>query len=476
MSKSSSFFHPADGYVGDVIPYAWDGKAWLFYLHEKRQIPKPGTGWSLVTTSDFSTFEDRGVAISSGGASAADFNIYTGSIVFNNGQHIMFYTGQNPLIVGDDGWPLQVVMRAVSDDGMETWKRDKDFVVKPGEGYENTDWRDPFVVDLGDGDWRMLVTARLKEGPSHRRGVIAQLRSRDLRHWEMMDPLYAPNRYVAMECPEIFQWGDYWYLVYSEFSDAFVTRYRISSRPDGGWRAPKHDTIDGRAFYASKSLFLNDRRYFVGWVATKENASDSGDYQWAGTMAVVEAVQNQDGTLAFRIPKPVIDAFDRPLPIAPTREGELDQVHLEALDGYDSIISFVDAPDRFRLAVDIEFSALPKDVGVLLFADADDHAVSLRLEPQRNRLVLDRWPRQEPGREPWQLGGDRPYAIELERPCDLAPGTHHIDAVVDGEVIQVGVDGQTVLSTRIYDRSGRAVGFFVGDGTARFTNIRLLTS
>src|SRR6266542_2048788 len=58
----SAFFQPADGWVGDVIPIEVDGEFWLFYLLERREDPKPGTPWALVTTKDFRRFGDRGIA------------------------------------------------------------------------------------------------------------------------------------------------------------------------------------------------------------------------------------------------------------------------------------------------------------------------------------------------------------------------------------------------------------------------------
>lgn len=52
--KRSVFFQPTDGWVGDLIPFEKDGEFWLFYLHELRADPKPGTSWILVTTKDLS--------------------------------------------------------------------------------------------------------------------------------------------------------------------------------------------------------------------------------------------------------------------------------------------------------------------------------------------------------------------------------------------------------------------------------------
>ena len=64
---------------------------------------------------------------------------------------------------------------------------------------------------------------------------MARLISDDLTHWTPVAPLWDPHRFVTQECPELFRIGDWWYLVYSEFTDRFVTRYRMSRSPEGPW-------------------------------------------------------------------------------------------------------------------------------------------------------------------------------------------------------------------------------------------------
>ena len=107
----------------------------------------------------------------------------------------------------------------------------------------------------------------------------------------------------------MFQWGDWWYLVYSEFTDAFQTRYRMSSGPDGPWLAPVRDSVDGRARYASKSVARDGRRFFVGWIATRRDSRDDGEWEWAGDLAVLEATQQPDGTLGFGLPRELTASF-----------------------------------------------------------------------------------------------------------------------------------------------------------------------
>lgn len=483
--RQPAFFQPADAWVGDVIPWQEDGVFHLFYLHEQRRSPKPGTPWHLLTTRDLVRFDDEGLGFGAGDADAPDFNAYTGSIVRDaDGVHHLFYTGQNPRRLGDDGLPLQLVMHATSADGMATWQRHPDHTFGAPAGYESADWRDPFVFhDAEAGLWRMLVAARHVDGPERRRGVIAQCVSRDLVAWEPAEPFWDPRRYITHECPEVFQWGDWWYLVYSEFSESFTTRYRMSRSLHGPWQVPAHDSIDGRAYYAAKSAERDGRRFFFGWIASREGNRDDGAWQWAGTLSVLEARQNADGTLAFGFPAEFTGSFTDDAPIAfddvaGSRPSPplVAPIPLHAPDGYRAVVSRDELPDSFRASVSFDIAPDTTECGVLLRAGVDgDEAYVLRLEPRRGRMVFDRWPRPRTGDGQWEVSGDVPYVIELERPCDLSPGRHTLEIVVDGDLCVANLDGSVSLSTRLYDRPTGRLGLFVGEGAVIVNGCRIRT-
>ncbi|MET7519279.1 family 43 glycosylhydrolase [Streptomyces sp. NPDC005480] len=455
------FFQPRDGWVGDVIPFERDGELNLFYLHEHRAHPKPGTSWSLAGTRDLVHIADRGTALAHGADDEADFNAYTGSVVRDaDGTYHLFYTGQNPRIVGDDGEPLQVVMHATGSGDLTAWTRHPEHTFGAPEGYETADWRDPFVYfDEGRGRWRMLVAARHKEGPERRRGVIAACESDDLVTWKPTEPFWDPRRYITHECPEVFALGDWWYLVYSEFSESFVTRYRMARSPDGPWQVPERDTLDGRAFYAAKSAEVDGRRIFAGWIASREGDTDDGAWQWAGTLSLLEATQNADGSLAFAPPAEIFASFGQAVAmgLAPTA--------LSAPDGFACAVSDVPLPEQ--CVVRAEFAVEPgtTECGLLLRTGPDgDQGYVVRLEPRRGRIVLDRWPRRRTGDAQWQISGDVPHVIELERPADLSGRTYTLEVIVERDLAVVVLDRQVCLSTRLYDTAHDRLGAFVGEG------------
>ena len=97
----------------------------------------------------------------------------------------------------------------------------------------------------------------------------------------------------------------------------------------------------------------------------------------------------------------------------------------------------------------------------------------LRLEPGRSRVVFDRWPRGSTGPAQWQVRGDIPHLVELERPCPLSPGRHTVQVLIDGSACVAVVDNRVALSTRLYDHPMGRVGIFTCDGEVNIAQLRI---
>ncbi len=475
------FLRPPEGWVGDLIPFEHEDGVELFFLHDLRDDRRPGMSWSRYSTTDFGRFTYHGVSLEHGTTAEQDLNAYTGSVVESDGVIHLFYTGYNPAFPSRTGGAAQVVMHATSTDGMTSWVKHPDHTFAAPLGYAPEDWRDPFVFRPDpEGPWRMLLAARSESGPPRRSGLIAQAVSDDLQTWSVVEPFWAPNRYITHECPEVFRIGDWWYLVFSEFSDHFVTRYRMSRSPLGPWSVPEFDTIDGRGFYASKSAEFRGDRFFAGWIPTREGNSDDGAWQWAGEMSVHQAVQRPDGTLAFRMPTALHQTFDqRTVPTFTPVLGDWQvtprELGVEVPDAYAVAVTET-SPTQFLLEATITIGADTTECGVILRSSADgDEGYIIRLEPRAGRLVFDRWPRRRTGVGQWQISGDISHEIELERPVTIAPGAHTLQVLVDETACVAYLDDSVAMSARMYDRSAGGVGLFVGEGRAAFTDVSITT-
>jgi len=413
-------------------------------------------------------FEDWGEALARGGEEDQDRSVFTGSAIEKDGVFRIFYTGYNPRRK-EPGKPLQVVMRATSAD-LRTWRKDDEFRLSAALelGYEADDWRDPFVFWNAEAEeYWMLLAARKQAGPSRNRGCLALAASPDLERWEVREPFWAPGEYFTHECPDLFRIGDWWYLVYSTFSERFVTHYRMSRSLRGPWLAPANDTFDARAYYAAKTAGDGRRRFVFGWLPTRAGERDDGGWEWGGELVVHEVVQQPEGTLTVRLPGSVRAAFARSLPLAPTPAWGPWRMNGNVIEagavGRLSMLTLGAMPEECLIETAVTFSPGTYNCGLLLRADeAIDRYYQVRLEPANSRLVVDRWPRP----------GDSPFM--LERPLTMSPGQPiKLAVIAAGSCLVVYANDQVALSCRLYEHRAGSIGLFVTEGEARFEGTRV---
>ncbi len=180
-------------------------------------------------------------------------------------------------------------------------------------------------------------------------------------------------------------------------------------------------------------------------------------------MSTLEATQNEDGTLSFKLPDEVIqnigDGDDKEIQLG---------TKIQQANGYKDII-FDQTTNSERNYLKLTFNIFEntRDWGMLLRASDDgNESYVIRVEMNRNRMVFDRWPRKRLGSEQWQeSSGDVPFYIELERPIDIDNGQHVIEVLQEGTLAVIVLDGKTAMSVRMYNRMSGHVGAFVDDGT-----------
>ena len=463
----SIFYRPADGFVGDVIPFYWQGLYHAFYL--KAPLPPlrhsaDGTPYAHLISSDLARWEEWPLAIEPGAPGEPDAKgCWTGSVIERGGTFHLFYTGyagrRQP----------QTVCHATSRD-LRKWEKDPLNPVLRADPrwYEPRDWRDPFPFwNEETGEYWMLLAARVREGPANRRGCMALATSPDLENWEVRPPLWSPWLYRMHECPDLFRWSDLWVLVFSEFSHETVTHYRISKSLAGPWHAPANDTFDGRAFYAAKTASDGRRRFVFGWNPTREGETDTGKWEWGGSMVVHELKPREDGGIAVSAVPEVEALFPRREALAFQRrlgEWRAEGAAFAAgpTDGF-AACTLGEMPDTCRISCTVSCGPDTCACGVLLRAGPDlERTYQLRWEPGRGRVVLDRSPR--PGHE----------AFMLERPITVCAGQPiRLDVLVDGTAVVAYVGDVAALSFRAYDHRAGQLGLFVDTGEATFSDVTM---
>ena len=422
------YYQPEGVWIGDVMPYGKDGK---FYLYHQRDTRNPGPlvlsqpfGWSLATTEDFVNYKDFGESLHRGGDDEVDQFIYAGSAFEAEGKIHAFYTGFNREFEK---------MGEVSQILLHVWNDEKE-------------------------EYLLILGAR-KEGPkTQQTGRVVHFTSKDLENWEFKGDFWAPNLYTMIEMPDLFKMGDWWYLVYTEYSDKSKMRYRMSKNIDGPWISPKDDSFDGRAYYAGRTAFDGKRRILFGWVPTKGNNDDLNNFEWGGTFVPHELYQREDGSLGVKLPDDLWNSF--------TGKDEIKSIELKAISQRTEKILYKNTGDLFAFEATIKFSEGTRDFGIRLFKDIDnDESYEFLFSLVDNQLIFDKNPCY-----PWFQVMNK----GLDRQINLKPNTeYNLRLICDQDIFTIYIDG-VGLNTRVYDKFGDSLSVIVTDGSLEMSNISIL--
>lgn len=465
------FYRPEKAVLGDVIPFYDEGVFHPFYLRNYRanRDATHRDSWVMLTTKDHVHFDEHDTRIDGG----------TGSVIHVDGLYHMFYCTFQALP------ERNYINHAVSPDLVDWTEIPEDRFCSDDQIYAPLHFRDPFVFWVeAEKCWWMILAAQ-KNGRTTRRSCVGLCKSKDLRKWQYCEPLYAPmDAQCAFECPDLFKWGDWYYLVFSSYADRFQTLYRMSCSLHGPWLTPEIDTFDTRAFYAAKTGSDGRRRFVYGWNPTRElnvhqfdpqvyDGKDCNTWDWGGNLIVHELWQDEKGALWVKPVPEVLDAFGaevpaQPRPLSGSWSVSDGQCVANVPNGYAALLLNAMQP-TCRLSVDVELLDETAQFGVALHVDegfAEGYYVSV--DPFRRRVAY------KTSVTMTERGGQMfPYEVEQERPLpEKRDRRYHFDICVDDTVLEVYIDGKTALGTRMFDRKGGHMGMFVSDGRARITNIR----
>jgi beta-fructofuranosidase len=321
--------------------------------------------------------------------------------------------------------------------------------------------RDPFVLwNEASGEFWMLFIAELRVGPSGRRGCLGLLRSTDLTTWKVSEPFWSPFGAGLPECPDVFEWRGWWYLI---FSAGGRTMYRRARQLGGPWHSDPMVAFDDRFFYAARSAGDHDRRLLFGWLAVKAGDRDAGEREWGGNLAVRELLQRADGSLAVKLPAEYLLTTPAPprMPIEP-RLGEwrclADGIESAASDGFVyATIGAVAADAQIRLRVTPGRET--RGLGLVRRA-SDDLATGyvLRLDRARRDLTLG------PVHAPRELAQPLPELHD-----DVA-----FTITMAGSVVDVTVGERVTMIGRFHDHRGSTLALFVEEGSAAFRDVEIV--
>lgn len=290
-----------NSWVGDVMPFH-DGKQWqIFYLEDHRDGNIGFHPFSLLSTSDFVNFEDKGEVLPYvNEVKSQERALGTGSIIKGpNGLYHAFYTAHNGTLE-----PKEAIMHATSKN-LKNWTKQYDDTFFGETHYQRNDFRDPFVLfNEEEQEYWMLITTR-----KNNMGVIAKYTSTDLKTWKDEGVFFENDMGTDgnLECPSLVYYNGKWYLSFSDQWPDRVTHYRVADSLNGKFEKPTNiDHWDSNGFYAGQiQKDNNDNLYVFAWIPTKEDHSDNKPYNWAGNLAIHQLHQMENGDLSANIPSSV---------------------------------------------------------------------------------------------------------------------------------------------------------------------------
>lgn len=322
------YYQPEVGFVGDPMPFydPQTGDYKVYYLQEFRPNAR-GTYHPVyaINTRTLTDYTIWGEVLPTGDINAQDAAIGTGSVIYceQDKLYYFFYTGNKYNIGPEDNG--QVVMCATSTDAQHWTKTN--ISIRPGTYYYyKDDFRDPEVFRTADGVYHMLVSTG-KDG----KNVIAEFTSRDCKSWQDRGVFLTMLWDRFYECPNVFQMGDWWYMIYSEqhhdvrrvqyFKARTYEGLRECTRNDQPtWPDDHEGFLDSRGLYAGKTAGHGSERYLWGWCPTRKDQNNTitnnmnGEPDWAGTMVAYRIVQHEDGSLTLGAIPAVEERYNQSVP------------------------------------------------------------------------------------------------------------------------------------------------------------------
>ena len=459
---------PENAYVGDTMPFVTDdGELELYYLYD---TDHNGQGYHPIykySTKNLYEYTDHGEVLPFGLMSDPDPAIGTGSVMMDrDGLYHLFYTGHNDS--GNGGKGKECVMHATSTD-RENWTKHPEDTFYSPDHYSKDEFRDPevFWVEEEQCYWLLIAAREDSQG-----GVIAKYTSPDLKNWTFEGPIYAPHDQYMLECPDLFQMGDKFYITYSWDC---VTYYAVGDSMNGPFTAPYDNVLDGNGFifYAAKTAELNGTRYLCGWLGRAGLTSDSGIYQWAGNVLNHELIRKEDGTLGVRAPETFGDYFTKEKAFrAVKKDGRVkikkNSITLSAKEGSCALADLGTRAPSVMLECDVTLD----ENGCAGFAfggsENDETWTALCLDAKQGLIHYE-------GLQLEQLAKFDPAAYTK---FDFAVNpVHHVKLVCENEIVVCYVDDTKALSSRIrHSTDGAHIGVFADGCSASFENITMKTS
>jgi len=448
------YFKPVeqDLFVGDCIPFSHNGTFYLYWLIDKGHHSSlnglGGHQWVLGTSKDLINWEHFPIVI--GLDEEWEKSICTGSVIFAENAYYAYYATR----LVKDGKTQEQLSYAVSKDGKKFIKQKPNpFFIAP-TGYIPSQFRDPKIISSSDG-YHMFISSYKSEPVVFRNGgCLAHLFSKDLKNWEIHEPVLSGQRSTP-ECSDYFYWNGWYYLLYSIDGD---TKYVKSKNPFGPWEFPRYQTLSEPFSNVAKTAeFNNNRRISAAWVPSRNDGKDNGNERFGGNIVLRELIQDYDGTLSSKFPSEVIPALKNKVEFKILTDNTTSQLTREGveIDSPNGIGSahIMNVPYNCRITLEMEPVGNNDEFGLYLRTnDKAEGGYKLNFSPDR-RVV--------------QLGN-----VSIESVEGLN-NTLTIDIVMMNDIIDVCINNRRCIANRCPEQKGEQLWFYTRHGDVSFKSIKI---
>ena len=281
LSNAMKLYRPERMWLNDPKVFYSNGQYHLFHLQGKKvekweDIQKQRESYGHAVSEDCLIWRQVEAMIRPGKRGEwDDRGTWTGDIIEKEGVYYLLYTG----VCFKDR--IQRLGLAVSGD-LRLWRKYAGNPVSEADpayyennpdnspGYNNVAWRDPSLYFDKQSGWvYAYVCARLNHGQGDRRGCIGLIRSGNLKDWEALPPVYAPEKEIYHEVPQVLRAGNRYILFFGSKIDAGTTgcpssmKCVISDNPFHWKKNAKARRIVGgqpRTEYSS-CVYMRNNRY-----------------------------------------------------------------------------------------------------------------------------------------------------------------------------------------------------------------------
>ncbi len=422
---------------GDVHPAYFNGELYMYYLNTDGNYQS-----DLSKSKDNFTFQDFRLNTDT------EARPYSVLYVFEDPKQKRYISYHST-----DGVVGNGILRGSVSTDLLNWKQmsNKYTVPEPKKPYKAL--KDPFV--FWNDDTKSYWAVRTGRENDNVAWEFLYYTSNDLTNWEDKGTLYLTDDvYGPIECPQMFKFGEYWYLLYSEYLDRVgKPQYFVSKNPEGPYNLPDASNwLDGSDNCAAQVVDINGELLLYGWIPFAD-VETIGYQGWGGPLALPRKLsQNADGVLFTSLPSSVSSAIR-----AEKLKTLVSELNLSSRGSDVTTETILVDERRFDLNFNISSTINAESFGIILSTTEKEKQIETIIEISNEQLII-------------KTGNIIHSSLKLA----LETGEHNIRIISDKDIIECFINNQYSLSAMVSRNIDKTdIKAYLKNGNIKISNIEV---